>query len=369
MVCVGIVLALQRHEFTHPNGGLVAIVVMILPWVLDMASCAIPEERADWLMVQRFRWPLLVAWTAVVVATTMWLITNYQVTNDFAPFVLTMLVGEMSATSGWKFGAVVWAVCVGCLLSYSSAWTVNGEWIWAFAFTIAFMGGNAYRWQVQLTTLLSQAQEQLARTAVEEERTRLARDVHDLVAHSLAVTMLHLSGARLALQAGDLGDATEALEEAEVAGRTAMAEIHRTVGLLGSGTTPVAATPRAVDLPDLVTEFRRAGLAVDFDLRGDLDAVPLAVGLASYRVVQESLANAVKHAPGAPVHLQVAVHEYDIDIVVANPVTISAPGPGGGNGLKGMAERTQLLGGSASAANGDGTWRVHAAIPWEMATT
>jgi signal transduction histidine kinase len=152
-----------------------------------------------------------------------------------------------------------------------------------------------------------------------------------------------------------------------------MAEIHRTVGLLGQGGDE-RPTPCASDLPELLDGFKRAGLEVHFDLDGELSKVPLAAGLATYRVVQESLSNAVKHAPGAPVTVQVRVQTSDVDIKVVNPIASSprpglrnngTPGTGGaGQGLRGMTERAELLGGTARAFNGDGTWKVEAHIPW-----
>ncbi|MHB8328560.1 MAG: sensor histidine kinase, partial [Acidimicrobiales bacterium] len=192
--------------------------------------------------------------------------------------------------------------------------------------------------------------------------------VHDLIAHSLAVTMLQLSGARLALKAGDYEEALAALEDAEAAGRSAMADIHRTVGLLGSpdsGSVQLP-TPSAADLPRLVDDFRRAGLTVDFELQGKLAEVPMATGLASYRLVQESLSNVVKHAPGAPVRLKVNVTDADILISVVNPEVVGASrGASGGNGVRGMAERAELLGGVATARNGGGHWKVDACLPLE----
>lgn len=362
---VGVVLALQRHEFSRPNYELAVIAVVIAPWFLDAFM-----RPASFLRQPRFAIPVFVAWSVIVLAGVFWLMHTSKSGVDFSPFVLTILVGEMAAIAGPRFGAGVWAASVGGLIVFATVYHYTGMYIWGFAFTIGWMGGTAFRRQVVVTLELTQAQSQLAAQAVEDERHRLARDVHDLIAHSLAVTMLQLSGARLALKAGDTAEAIAALEDAEAAGRAAMSEIHRTVGLLGSSERADAAhaTPSAADLTSLVSTFRTAGLSVDFELVGDLDTVPLATGLASYRLVQESLANAVKHAPGAPVRLSVGVTDRDITIKVVNPVVSGvAGGSTGGNGLRGMAERAELLGGVASAGNGDGTWKVEACIPWERA--
>jgi signal transduction histidine kinase len=95
---------------------------------------------------------------------------------------------------------------------------------------------------------------------------------------------------------------------------------------------------------------------------------PLAVGLASYRLVQESLSNAVKHAPGVPVNLEVIVNDSEIRLRVVNPLIVGAPACSStGNGLRGMAERAELLGGSVGADAGDGNWKVDARIPWDLA--
>jgi signal transduction histidine kinase len=363
-VGLGLVVALQRHEFTHPNWGALVLGIVILPWILDIFG-----EPIAFMRDRRFELPMLATWSAIVIAGVMYLAVAYPASNDFSPFIITLLIGEMSATAGPRFGAAVCLVSIGLLIPYAIIDNAHGMYIWAFAFVIGWMGGSALRQQVQSTFELSQAQSKLAEQAVEDERHRLARDIHDLIAHSLAVTMLQMTGARLALKAGDTEEALAALEDAEAAGRSAMAEIHRTVGLLGAPDAGASqfATPSATELPRLVDGFRRAGLEIDVAIDGDLSAVPMATGLASYRLVQESLSNAVKHAPGASVRLQVSVTDTDIRINVVNPIVVgAAPSTSGGLGVRGMAERAALLGGCATAGNGDGTWKVAASLPLEV---
>ena len=281
---------------------------------------------------------------------------------------MTLLIGEMAGTIGPRFGAAIWTVSVAGIVVLTYVNHFAGMVIWGFAFTIGWMAGVAYRSQLVAMTELASAQTELAARAAEEERRRLAREVHDLIAHSLAVTMLQMSGARLALAAGDTDEALAALADAETAGRSAMAEIHRTVGLLGRDDegTMGAPTPCAADVPELVEGFRKAGLDVTFHLDGELGAVPMGTGLAAYRVVQESLSNAVKHAPGAPVDLEFRVSDGEVDVQVVNPIVSDARGQrrSGGTGVRGMAERAELLGGTVAACNGDGTWKVDARLPW-----
>jgi signal transduction histidine kinase len=365
VVGIAVIIAIQRGEFTSPNWGLLAIVAITIPWLLDMIG------HPHWLVRdQRFQYPLLIAWSLTVLIGVFWLASAYARPDDFSYFFITLLIGEMAGTVGARFGTAVWILGIAGLIVVTNIEHFQGLVIWSFAFTIGWMGGMAFRRQVQIATELSNAQTELAQKAAEDERHRLARDVHDLIAHSLAVTMLQLSGARLALAAGETDEALAALADAETAGRAAMSEIHRTVGLLGPGQMPGGApTPNAAQLPDLITGFRRAGLVVDYDQRGDLDQVPLASGLAAYRVVQESLSNAVKHAPGAPVRLSVHVSDREIRVDVVNPVVTGAPrSDGGGNGLCGMRERAELLGGSVRTSNGDGSWSVAACIPWAEST-
>jgi len=366
VICVCAVIAFQRDQFTHPGAQLLVILAICFPWVLDMGGW--PEKL---VREQRLEFPVMVLWSGGVLAGVTWLTVTSHDSNDFAPFMVTILVGQMAGTMGAKFGAVILALGIGLALAIPHFYNLQSEGLWSFAYTIGWIGGTGYRRQTQIAYELEEAQSRLTEQAAEEERHRLARDIHDLIAHSLAVTMLQLTGARLALKGGDIDEALAALEDAEAAGRAAMAEIHRTVGLLGTGdsqgTQPP--TPNAADLPELVIGFRHAGLSVDFTVEGDLCQVPLATGLAAYRLVQESLSNAVKHAPGAPVRLHVVVHHDDIKISVVNPVAVTAGARTvGGNGIRGMAERAELLGGEATAGTADGNWNVDACLPWEPAS-
>jgi signal transduction histidine kinase len=367
-VAVAVAVAAQRHQFTSPSLASLALLLVVAPWVLMAARCG--ESLTGWR-----KQLLYAAWSVDVVAATLWIVIGYPNHNsDFAPFLLVILVAVMSADMGPYYGG---ALAVGIIVLITGLDLIGGytfgTWvIWGFAFAISWMGGTGVRWQMEVTAKLADAHAELARRAAEQERHRLAREVHDLIAHSLAVSMLHLTGARLALEAGADVEALEALQEAENAGRTAMAEIHRTVGLLGSKETDggLMATPSAVDVPRLVNDFGKAGLVIDATVSGDLEGVGLAEGLAAYRIVQESLSNAVKHAPGTAVHLSLAVTADQIEVLVANRLAVRTGRAEGrssdgstGSGLRGMRERTDLLGGRFSAHDRDGSWTITATIP------
>jgi len=235
--------------------------------------------------------------------------------------------------------------------------------IWSAGIIAAFLAGLMIRSLLVAVLNAKLAEAAVSAQATTAERQRIAREVHDVIAHSLTVTMLHLSAARLAVARGDNNAATEALEEAEKAGRTSLNEIRNTVGLLRTeGAEPSQAPlPTAVDLPELVAGYRSAGVDVSLDLHGDLERVEPATGLALYRIVQESLTNAGRHAPGARNIVRVdAGPPLEVDVSTqGGPVADH----GTGNGLTGMAERAAALGGSCDAGPDRDGWRVRATLP------
>jgi signal transduction histidine kinase len=148
--------------------------------------------------------------------------------------------------------------------------------------------GYLMRSQQLLMIKQSQAQAALAEHAAADERRRIAREVHDVIAHSLSVTLLHVTGARRGLQEDrDIDDAVDALEGAERLGRQAMADIRRTVGLLDDAPMKISPEPGVDDIGRLVDDFRRAGLNVSMRTDGSTERVSAAVGLALYRITQD----------------------------------------------------------------------------------
>ena len=175
--------------------------------------------------------------------------------------------------------------------------------------------------QQRLVQQLRAAQADLAQQAVAEERRRIAGEIHDVAAHSLAVTLLHLTGARMRAQReGAQSWLIEALAQSERLGRQSLDDVRRTVGLLqdsAAGTAPPL--PGADDIAHLVDEFRTAGLQVVLEVHGTPGDVAPATGLALYRITQEALANVVKHAPGAGADILLEVGA-EARLRVHNPV-------------------------------------------------
>jgi signal transduction histidine kinase len=211
-----------------------------------------------------------------------------------------------------------------------------------------------------------QAQTMLAEHAAADERRRIAREIHDVIAHSLSVTLLHVTGARRGLQQDrDVDDAVEALEQAEQLGRQAMADIRRTVGLLDRGPMKTTPEPAIHDIAILVQDFERAGLAVTLRVDGPTERVSGVLGLALYRIAQESLANIAKHAPDskAAVVLEVSANSAKLAVTNQLPAAVSAAPSSEGRGLRGMRQRVELLGGAIDAGPTDDGWAVRADMP------
>jgi len=235
------------------------------------------------------------------------------------------------------------------------------------------------RRQHQLTVELRNAQDALAAGAAAEERARIAREVHDVIAHSLTVTLLHVGAARLAVQDRP-EDAAAALAEAERLGRRSLADVRLAVGLLGTaaeddggrndGGPHAVPLPSAADVAALVAEYGAAGMEVDLTLTGDLDALSAATGLALYRIAEESLANAARHAAGAWVQVRLAIDpERALLRVVNGPGAASSPAPDQrpGLGLSGVRYRVGLLGGQLTVGPAGNGWRVEVDVPLDEA--
>ena len=205
-----------------------------------------------------------------------------------------------------------------------------------------------------------------AAEAVRYERARIARELHDIVAHCVSVMVIQASAGQR-LTATDPSLAAEAFDSIGEVAQQAEAEIGRLLELLDA-----TGQPRGADglrlIGELVTRASAAGLAVSCRFSGPADGLPADAADAAYRVVQESLTNALKHAPGAPVDIVVAGTGGQVEIGVRNGPAVGPPsgleGSGGGRGLAGMRERVSACGGELTAGPADGGgWQVLARLP------
>jgi signal transduction histidine kinase len=199
-------------------------------------------------------------------------------------------------------------------------------------------------------TLAEREREAAARIAVAEERTRIARELHDIVAHAMSVMVLQVGAVRHKLPQG-LEEDREALGRVEQAGRTALAEMRRLLGAMRSDGDGVALGPQpGLDaLDSLVEDVVHAGLPVQLHVDGDPYAVPRAIDLSAYRIVQEGLTNALKHAHANHADVTVRYRPDELEVEVADDGKGPATTNGQGHGLVGIRERAKIYGGEMSA--------------------
>ncbi|SFQ49817.1 Signal transduction histidine kinase [Amycolatopsis arida] len=197
------------------------------------------------------------------------------------------------------------------------------------------------------------------------ERNRLARELHDSVGHALSVVTLQAGAARRLLDR-DRTAADRALRAVEDAARGALDDLDHVLGLLREERDRAPTTPPAglAELPALLDATTRAGLAIDAEVRAP-DGVPPVVSREAYRIVQECLTNALRHAGDAPVSVRVGEVGEWLELVVRNPLPDGAGRRRGqgGRGLRGVAERVELLGGRLSAGPVNGEWEVAVRLP------
>ncbi len=191
-----------------------------------------------------------------------------------------------------------------------------------------------------------------AREAVVEERARIARELHDVIAHHVSMMVLQAGAERRGL--GDEQASTrEVLETVERTGRSALTEMRRLLGMLrGDAGDPLTPQPGLDDVPTLVGQLREAGLPVELRVDGEPRPLPVGIELSAYRIIQEALTNALKHAGGARARVDVRYGADSLELEIADDGARRAPEvPTGGHGLVGMRERVALYGGRLDAGS------------------
>ncbi|MFI9201336.1 sensor histidine kinase [Streptomyces sp. NPDC053048] len=207
-----------------------------------------------------------------------------------------------------------------------------------------------------------------ARLAALEERTerllehsRLARELHDSVGHALTVAVVQAGAARAA---GSPEFTARALAAIEETGRHALEDLERVLKVLREDATGLADRPSLTDAERLLSAARASGARVTAEVGGALETVPGPVSREGYRIVQEALTNAVRHAGPVDVRVRIAVHARELELDVRNPLAgAAAVVSGGGSGLRGIRERAALLGGRAETGEHEGSWRVRVLLP------
>ena len=347
----------------------------------------------------RRRFPVAVWVTILLLVTLQAAVTG---SNEGAGVFFGLLVGVYTVGAHTPR-----RTAVGCLLlvvpvvAYSG-WRSTGDPFEDIAFVVTLLSGFWIAGRVvwsrnQLVARLAEQSEELrrgraaeARAVAAEQRERIARDVHDVVAHSVSLMVVQAEAGEAQLPP-DAASA-ECLRAIQRVGRSTLTELRGLLSTLGEDagapaqpevrldaaqldaaqpdpTQPDptrAPTPRLRDADRLVSELAAAGLAVDLSVDGDAGQLPAGVDLAAYRILQEALTNALRHAGAATVRARVVVGPGEVVVdVVDSGVEPQANGndPPGGRGLTGMRERARLYGGEVQAGPTDDGFRVHARIP------
>ncbi len=242
---------------------------------------------------------------------------------------------------------------------------------WLFYTTVWFMGRTLRQRRLQAARLqdlaaqLELEREERAQTAVAEERSRISRELHDVVAHSVSVMVVQAQAAQRLLQ-GEQQEARQALTSIETTGRQALVEMRRLLGILRrtDEEPALAPQPSLKHLDALIEQVREAGLPVELRVEGAAEPLPPGVDLSAYRIVQEALTNTLKHA--GPSHARVAIHyrSDEIELEISDDGGGNVNGGGSGQGLIGMRERVALYSGVLhSGRQNGGGYLVRARLP------
>jgi signal transduction histidine kinase len=249
----------------------------------------------------------------------------------------------------------------------------SGATFYAFELLVALaVGATVGNRRRYLAALISRARQlakerdQQAQLAAVAERARIARDMHDVVSHSLTVMVALAEGAAAAAET-DAARAATVMRQVAETGREALTGMRQMLGVLGGSEPALAPQPTVADVPRLVERFRALGLPVMLTERGEVPPEP-ALQLTVYRIVQEALTNALRYSHGptaVAVRIDAAAHPIAVVIEDDGLPGMSTTSVGAGQGLAGLAERVSALGGSLTAGpheNGAG-WRVSAVLP------
>jgi signal transduction histidine kinase len=349
---------------------------------------------AAWLpLTLRIRWPLPVLVVTVVVHALQMIVLPTLDPGWESPV-------SMAAYQPVPIATAVGAFTVALLVPHRTAWLASGIAAVVLPLTALVTRGGEYLWTnlvmfnlildgAAIGALISGRRERLARDAreraeatrrvIEAERLRIARELHDVLAHHLTLVNAQAGVADYLVRTDPQAAATALHGLTEHTSR-ALDEMRATVGLLrastgdedeGSDRSPL---PGLDQLPQLIESVRAAGTTVELHTRGQSHELPPRADLAAYRVVQEALTNATKHAPGAPVAVALTWTEHELHIRVDNPPSATPKAPGrrdrNGHGLLGMRERVAASGGTLDVQRPlNGAFRVTATIPTSTTRT
>lgn len=296
---------------------------------------------------------------------------------------LAALLAVLGVRERLLMALMTWWVALGLLvtlivltpgkLADQSTWANSMRLIFTSTLVVlsaAVLVGRWRRIRVELAAARRDVQLEQAQRRYIEERARIARELHDVVAHSMSIVYIQSASASYRLP--DLDERAKAeFEEISDSARTALEEMRQVLGVLRGNEDPEHnPQPQVNDLPGLVESTARTGTSVDLDVTSEAHQQTALVQLTTYRIVQEALSNVVRHAPGAHARVRINLsNDHHLDVTVDNDASPTAkraerPPGGGGQGLRGMRERVSMLGGELEHHEVDtGGFSVHATLP------
>jgi signal transduction histidine kinase len=300
-------------------------------------------------------------------------LVGFTNTASIIGLAAAFLLGNLRDSAQARVGLVIAVGGAATVMYNSPTHTTGALVIFPATFLIAWLGGFALR---QRSAQAEEAEDRAARAerervaaariAVAEERARIARELHDVVAHAVSVMVLQVGAVRHRLP-HSLTEDRDALIDVEKAGRAALAEMRRLLGAMHDGQDPELAPQPGLDSLDaLVERVGRAGLPVRLKVEGDVVPLPRAVDLSAYRIVQEGLTNSLKHAKASGADVTVRYRSEDIELEVRDDGVGASTSDGLGHGLVGVKERVKIYGGEMSAGPGqEGGFVLNARLPIE----
>ena len=315
----------------------------------------------------RRRWPTAAFLVSMLSVTVLWLL-GY---NAGALPLLLMFGGYFVAVARpvWEL-VLCSAVALGC---FALLWWAGGApygprdaLISVIALAITVGLGRAGRLRVDLANARAEAAEEAARHRSTEERLRIARELHDIIGHSLG-TIAVQAGVGRHLMETDPGSAADALDNIARISRDSLDEVRAVVAALRDEEPPYQPAPGLSDLPELIEKVRAMGLTVELTLPHDVDAISRQTGAAVYRITREALTNVVRHAGASTARVRVDHRDGRVEVAIRDDGAgdnAGEQGPTAGHGIAGMRERAEALGGSLSAGpSSDGGFLVTASLP------
>ncbi|GAA1447188.1 sensor histidine kinase [Leifsonia poae] len=382
-------------------GSTAAVVLLALGWSLGSTIAGIPVALALVLaLAQSASIVLAIVIPRIAMALSVAAVIGFAIvssadgTSPWPVAVTTMIAQALvvliaTVRSSWLVGLAGWAAAVvGALVvaltPLRASVTANDATADLIVFAsmtgaVLIAGVLVTRWQAVRAQLARERQvsaSELARREIAEERTRIARELHDVVAHGMSAIQVQASSAKYRLPSLSEEAAAE-FDDLAATARTAMGEMRRLLGVLRSedAAAETAPQPSVADVPALVNRAVRAGTPTTLEDQAAGPNAPLdpAVSLTVYRIVQESLSNVARHSTGARTAVVIDRRDRRIDVEVRNEAATgrpsAAPAPdAGGHGIRGMRERAVLLGGTLEAERtADGGFVVRASLPLAVA--